>query len=180
MYSNSGGYYLPPSDSITYDFVRGVLSGDKRLLKSIQVINTYIPSKLSVVTCQDLWSEVLKEPSLMRYFPTSKKYPSKTYLISVGSSGYQILSSLKPQLLSDILKLKKENRKEHKMVEKKIKIADEVATFLKSNSVVCRSTKSEPMTYLAVGRKWASHGQSQRSKLTSRPETSAKSSIYCS
>ena len=91
----------------------------------------------------------------MRYLPTSNKYASKTFLLTVAINSQQGLKHLKPSLLLDILETQNSNKTEILPAEKKVELAEDVLKFLKATDIANpTSDKDNPMSYIATGRKW--------------------------
>lgn len=85
------GYFLPPKSMITDSFLKAVLAGDKKLLKSRDIkFNGHIP-RYAELHVPSLWDEVKRLPTVHPYFPDSfvklKRVPNRDFLFTVWSTG---------------------------------------------------------------------------------------------
>jgi hypothetical protein len=83
---DEGDYYLPPLAKTPVDFLKDVLVGKKKLIKSksVQMIYRTLP-RFSELSVKNVWSLVLKRRDLLLYFPNYKPHtlPDRLYLFNV-------------------------------------------------------------------------------------------------
>jgi hypothetical protein len=97
--NNPVGYYLPPDKFITFEFIKGVLAGKKKLMliKELKSIG-FVPPKMVEFNVKDLYP-IMKEKirNFSRYFPDSAKDGfDKGYF-------FTILNALDPNTLDKLM-----------------------------------------------------------------------------
>jgi hypothetical protein len=76
---------LPPTPYLTWEFIRGVLDGSKKLIRVKDLATLYEVPRFGNFSVSRLWEQIRNDNELMRYFPTSsKKYPTKLFTLNVS------------------------------------------------------------------------------------------------
>lgn len=84
-YSEHGKYYLPPKKSITWEFVRGVLTLEKSLVKLADIESNYVLPKVKGLNIKNLFEEMKSDSEFLTYFPnlSSKTSIPRDYFFNV-------------------------------------------------------------------------------------------------
>ena len=82
---NEGGYYCPPMRDLTSEFCRQVLSGEKKLMKSSEVLWVEEVPQWEEFTAKRIWERVKRNESVNIYFPnySGSKTPQRKYLLNI-------------------------------------------------------------------------------------------------
>ena len=87
------------------DFLRAVLSGQKRLLKLSEVNYICVP-KYDEVSVRNLWGKLSNDEDFMKLMPTSLpkgRYPSREYV-------FNCLNTLRPDYCDKVVQTANQNR----------------------------------------------------------------------
>ena len=121
---------MPPFNMVTYPFLKMILKGDKKLLKTneVRICN---PPRYDEISVARLYDTCVKLPGMLDYFPDV--YPkgrqcSREYFFS-------ILSTLHPEYTKELLMKSKQVRfagEEEEQVQETIEVSDVWAEQLKA------------------------------------------------
>ena len=73
LWGTKGGHYLPPKKSITWVFIRQILTGKKRLLLSRDIGEVIDLPKVRGIIIRDLWNTLSERNSFSSFFPDITK-----------------------------------------------------------------------------------------------------------
>ena len=75
---------MPGDRYITWEYIRDVLCGKKKLLKISEVKSDYVMPRMKEYNVEQMWDEIQKDEELLNYFPyCHSKLPEKTFLFKV-------------------------------------------------------------------------------------------------
>ena len=99
-------YYLPPPRQCPVEFLRDVLGGKKKLLKTAQLKSIKVPP-LEDLSVEKVYAQVKADPELRMYFPDygPKTLPDRQYLFDVVATLRH--EDLKAQVLAGMRKKKR-------------------------------------------------------------------------
>ena len=84
--TKAGGYYLPPYDDCTIEFLLDIFEGRKDVLKAKEVGHVDVP-RLPELSVKNMLEEAHADPDISIYLPemTPKRQLSREWLFSVNS-----------------------------------------------------------------------------------------------
>ncbi len=80
------GYFLPPYDDCTMDFMMEIWAGEKKVLKSSEVGHIKVP-RLAELSVKNLTDQAFEDPKISKFLPSVKpKRPmNRDWLFTVSS-----------------------------------------------------------------------------------------------
>lgn len=76
---------MPDKDAITYEYIREVLDGRKKLLKVADLKTLTVPPKVEGLRIAAMWEQVKADNVLSKYFPAFHgRTPPKQFFFTVG------------------------------------------------------------------------------------------------
>ena len=86
LWGHRGGFYLPPAKNLTWDFVAQILSGEKRLLETVEVGTPIQIPKAKGIKVQDIWEELKDNERISVFLPTitEGRAVPREYFLNVG------------------------------------------------------------------------------------------------
>lgn len=138
---------LPPDRLITWEYIRDIIAGRKKLLRTEDIVSEYVPPKLKEYSTADIWERIQADPRLVSYFPPCRgKVPPKRYL-------FQILNTVTPDFVNQLLRTINRLREEERPPEDEIRMTDEMIEFLEGKEGSKFGKAKNTLKLLSQGRR---------------------------